>query len=128
MGVPALDRQVHAADERQGIVDADDLLVVGGIKRVMGVELELKARVVLPVGAEDERPGSAGGMHDGNAPHQDPDLKVRLGLNERAEQGAERRGFFGAHVRAQADAAVEVPADDEDRAPAGAGPLPDKAK
>ena len=42
-------------------------------------------------------------------------LQIGPLLDERAEQGAERRRVLGGDVRAQADAAVEIPSDDEDR-------------
>ena len=114
--IPALDGQVHAADEGQRIVDADDLLVVRRIERVMGVELDVQPRMVLPIGAEEEGTRRAGRMHDRDAPDEDPDLQLGPLLDEGAEQGAERRRVLGTSVRAQADAAVEIPADDQDGA------------
>ncbi|MEH3147940.1 MAG: hypothetical protein PGN34_21945 [Methylobacterium frigidaeris] len=116
-GVPALHRQVHPAREGDGVVDADELLVVGGVERVVGVELELDPRMVLPLGAEDQRQRGAGSVHGGDAPDQDPHLQAGPRLDEEAQERPERRRGVLVGVVAQADAAVEVPADDEDRAP-----------
>ena len=60
--IPALHRQVDAADECELLVDADDLLVVRCIERMERVKLDPYPRVVLPFGAEQQWQGLAGSM------------------------------------------------------------------
>lgn len=76
-GVPAPDGQVHAAHEGNGVVDADDFLMMGAIKRMLAVEPDLCARMVLPRGAEQKRQRRAGRVQVRHAPNQDADFQQR---------------------------------------------------
>ncbi len=55
--IPSHHGEVDAPAERQRPVDADDLLVVRRIERVMSVKAKTDARVVLPAAAEQETGG-----------------------------------------------------------------------
>ena len=110
--VPAPDREIEAARERQRVVDDDDLLVVGPAERVRVVELEGQARVGVP--------GEAVGG-EGLALEREQHREVP-GEREHAQRGPagehvvqerqqRERRIRGAGV--QLDAAVDVPAEDE---------------
>jgi hypothetical protein len=47
--IAALDGEIDAADERERIVDTDDLLMVRGDERVLSVEAEVDPGMRLPV-------------------------------------------------------------------------------
>ena len=105
--VPAMDGEVHPADERDAVVDDDDLLVMGRVDRMARVELHAQARMVLPVRPDEERPWGARRVHDRGAPHQDADPQLRPRLDERTQPGPELRRSIGLGIGAEADAPVK---------------------
>jgi hypothetical protein len=109
--IPPIDRKIDPACERQGIIDANDLLVMRCVDRVPGIKLHLHARMILPGRPEQERRHRSGGVSDGEAPHENADLKFRVCLNERAQQFADRRRLRSVDIGPQPNAPVEIPAD-----------------
>ncbi len=78
-----------------------------------GIKLDADALVLVPFSAEQQLLWLAWRMHHGCAPDQRAHFQLRISLDEFPEHFADGRG-----VRlcgAQADAAVEVPSQDEDR-------------
>ena len=70
--------------------------------------------MVLPVCAEDQRAWRAWRMDDSDAPDENPDFQIRPFLDKRSEERAERRRILGTGIRAKADAAIEIPPNNED--------------
>jgi len=89
--IPSFDGEIDPADERQAVVNANDLLVMGRIDRMLLIEAEVNARVLLPLGASDERQSLARRVQGGDAPYQDANLELGMDLDERAQQIAQRR-------------------------------------
>jgi hypothetical protein len=116
--VPAALGQVHAADERQRAVDADDLLMVGRAQRMVVVELEMDARMVAPFGAERKR-NRVAAIEDRVAPDEDVNLQIRARVDQAAEEPPERDdrvavGPVGGQIGAERGAPVEIPAKNDD--------------
>jgi len=115
--VPTPDREVDAADERNRVVDHHDLLVVRGPDRMMVVEVKSESAVGAPA-ARVERKGLPGERVDHReVPVQHIDAQRAPAPGERVEEMAERaRHPVGGLTLHERRAAVDVPADDEDRA------------
>ena len=116
-GVPAPDRQIEPAGERDRPVNDDDLLVLGRTKRKAGVETEAKpvrrARRELGRGI----PFPLGSIERRKIPAQDVDPQFGPRFQQRLEKRAEffRKAVLGVPGRAdEAGLAVDVPADDID--------------
>jgi len=109
--VPALDRQIDAADEGERVVDRDGLLVVGGADRMLAVEAEMEARMLLPEALRQLIERGARPEQERDVPDQQVDVKLRGALRQLRQEPAQlgrRVGRIEAHPR------VEVPADDHD--------------
>jgi hypothetical protein len=123
--VPAALAQVHPAEHRDRAVDDHRLLVLAGADRVTGVELE--AQVLVAADAEGERLERLAleGEHRRGAPGQDAHLELGPRLAELRQELDQRErflGLLGLFATQELDAAVELPAQHQDRAlglPAG---------
>ena len=114
--IPAGMREIEAADERDGIVDDDDLLVVRRADRMLAVEPELEPAVRLPVELEHGQPLALERIHHREIPRQRVRAQTAARCRHCVQEVAER--LRKAVVRAFGDEpqpAVDVPADDEDR-------------
>ena len=107
--VPAPRGDVHAAEEGDGVVDADDLLVMAGAHRMFQVKVQRDARMVAPGHLAEELQGLAG-IDRSHRPDEDAHLQLRIGLDRRSQQAAQR--FV--RLRPQAAVRIEIPADDPD--------------
>ena len=114
--VPARACQVEAADEREPVVDHDQLLVMGRAARMRAVEPEHDAAIALPAGAihgGQSRSSARRSSRNPTRAHRCAGCAAgrptRAGT-PRACRGACRRG----HGR-EPHPAVDVPADDEHR-------------
>src|SRR5690606_42143867 len=81
--VPALDREVDAAGERERIVDTDQLLMVGGAERMAPIEAKVNARMRLPGAVEQLLDRAARAVHDRDVPDQKIDVEIRGALDQR---------------------------------------------
>ena len=86
-----VDGEVDAAAETQAVVDAYDLLVMRGIDRMLPIEAEVDAWVILPFRAGEQRQRLARRVQGGDAPYQDADLEGGMSLHEPAQQVLQRR-------------------------------------
>ena len=68
--------------------------------------------MILPCLPQDERQRCSGRVNDREAPYQDVNVQVRLGVYERPEELTEREAVFTA--RTQLDPCIEIPAQDQD--------------
>jgi hypothetical protein len=82
---------------------------------VLGIELHVNARVILPGSSEQERRYRAGRVSNREAPNENPNLEFGSRLDKRAQQLADWRRLSSVNIRTQANAPVEIPADDQDR-------------
>src|SRR5690606_19665859 len=114
--VPAAGAQVDPAAEGDPVVDHDQLLVVRAAERVLAVEPELDA----PVRAEPEAHGGQERALERVEQREVPLEQVRAQAapapHELVEELGERAFVAAALAAAQAHAAVQVPAEDQDRA------------
>ena len=84
-GVPAADGEIHAADESDGVVHADDFLMVSAIERMLAVKPHLDTRMFFPFRAQQERQRGAGRVQHRHAPYQHADLQLRIFLHQCAQ-------------------------------------------
>ncbi|KGD59276.1 hypothetical protein DP49_6626 [Burkholderia pseudomallei] len=114
--VPARARQIEAADERDAIVDHDELLVMRRAARVRAVEPEHDAVPRAPSGAVHGRPFALERVDHREIPCQHIDPQPSACVRERVQERRERlRPAVVRAVRHEPQPAVDVPADDEDR-------------
>jgi hypothetical protein len=111
--VPALDREIDAADEGERIVDGDDLLVMGGADRMRAVETKVDARMLLPEVRDQLIEGAARPEQERDIPDQQVDVKLRGALHKLRQEPAQLARGVG---RIEAHPRIEVPPDDHDRA------------
>jgi hypothetical protein len=116
--VPAAQREIHAAAERDLVVDHDGLLVVRGAERQMTVEQDVDAARLPPAEHPLREELALRGVEHGVIPQQDADAELPAPAQQPTQQLAEldRRAI---RSRARADqlrAAVDFPAEDVDRA------------
>jgi hypothetical protein len=109
--VPALDRQIGAPDEGERVVDRDDLLVVGAADRMLAVEAELDARMLLPIGRQQLIERGARPEQERDVPDQQVDVKVLRALRELRQEPPQLGRRVG---RIEKHPLIEVPADDHD--------------
>ncbi len=113
--IPAFARQVEPADEREPVVDHDELLVMRRAARMRVVEPEADAAVRTPRGAIDGGPVALQRVDHREVPREHVDAQVVPRGRERAQECGERVGQAVAGVGGrQMHLAVDVPADDED--------------
>ena len=114
--VPAPRAEVDPANERQRVVDDDDLLVMAGpdrVDRVQAVAQPAVGHQAEPVVGEQL---PVAGKDDGEVPGEDVDVQPRPVGDQMVEKLAEligRRHIVP--VRLQPNPAVHVPTDDDDR-------------
>ncbi len=116
--VPAADRDVEAAAEGKPVVDGDDLLMVGGTERDAVVQAEVDVLRRVPAEGHDGEQFALHRIDDRVVPEQELYREVRLFLREGLEKLAEGLGqaVIGTAIGAdKPGAAVNVPADDEER-------------
>jgi hypothetical protein len=99
------------------LIDAHDLLVVGGIDRVCCIELDMNTRMPLPVCSEQQRCCCAWSVDDCHAPNQNSDFKLRPRLDQRSKERPQRRRGLHIDIGTKPDSPIEVPADNQDRSP-----------
>ncbi len=114
--VPAGARQVEPADEREPVVDHDELLVMRRAARMRIVEPEPDAAMRAPAGPIHGRPVALQRVDHREVPREHVDAQIVAGGRERVQEGRERVGqrVVGAAGR-EPHPAVHVPADDEHR-------------
>ena len=109
---------VEPADERNRIVDDDDLLVMRRINRVSRIEPERKTAVRAPIELVYRQPFALEGIKHREIPAQSVDAQRLLAPHQRVEKIAELLGqSVTGTVRDENSTAVDVPGDDEDRMP-----------
>ncbi len=120
-GVEAAYGQVESADERQRIIDDDDLLVMRGRHRMIAVEGEAQAFVRVPALPGGRQQGFALKREDEREiPAQQVDAQVRLALESGLEKRREPLFVITPVASAKSHAAVYVPAE-RDHAVFGGG-------
>ena len=112
--VPARPGHVDAAAESEGIVDDDDLLVVAGAARMGAVELEVDLLARRPAQQAQHGGAAAEQVDRAQVPFEDVDLQARPVLGQPVEELAELDRGAVVGIGVEADAGVEVPADQQD--------------
>src|SRR5262249_32290101 len=115
--VPAPQREVDAAAIRDAVVDHDELLVVRGAHRQMGVEPDLGATALTPSEDETREQLAPGRLEQRVVPEHDRHFELVLAAQQELEQPAElaRRAVAAVALAHEARATVELPSQDEDR-------------
>jgi len=115
--VPAACREIEAADERDRVIDHDDLLVMRRTERMAAVEAEVEARMAAPRAREERERLALERVDHRKIPGEDVDVQLRTTIEQAEQELAERVGQRAPPaVAAEADAAADVPAEDEQRA------------
>ncbi|MDR8969652.1 hypothetical protein FEP58_06048 [Burkholderia multivorans] len=114
--VPARTRQIEAADEREPVVDHDELLMMRRAARMRIVEPEHDPAMRAPARAIDGRPVALERVDHREVPREHVDPQVVPARRERVQERRERIGeaVVGA-ARHEPHPAVDVPAEDEHR-------------
>jgi hypothetical protein len=114
--VPARTGQVDAAREREPVVDHDELLMMRRAERVLAIELECHVPVRAPAELVNRQPFAFECIQHREIPCEHVDAQVAPPLHQRAQKIGEPGGQAVACAGGcQLQAAIDVPADDEDR-------------
>ena len=116
--IPTHPGQVVTADEGDGIVDNDDLLMMGCTDRVLIVETERQPPMRTPVKFEDRQPFALHRVEHGEIPREHVAAQFPPRRNDGVQEIAKRFGqpVAGA-ARGEPHPAVDIPAQDEERVP-----------
>jgi hypothetical protein len=113
--VPAVRRHVDPADEGQGIVDHDELLVMRPSRRMVRIPAVAKAVGGQPVPDVHGQHRVRGRDRKRHVPVKDLDREGGVALERRQQRVLDRLAALALReARAQADAGIEVPAEDPD--------------
>jgi hypothetical protein len=113
--VPAPGGEIESADERQPVVDEDDLLVVRARQRVRVVVAQVHAPMRVPREPVERRKLAVGAEHHRVVPVEHAHVQPPPAPGEIVQEVAERDAL-AAGPDLQRRAAVEVPGEDHDRA------------
>ena len=91
--VPAAVREIETADERDRIVDDDDLLMVRRAERMLVVEAEVQAPVRAPVELVERQPFAVHREHHREIPRQHVHLQIAAALDDFVQEIAELLGI-----------------------------------
>ena len=117
--VEAAAREIVAADESHGVVDDDDFLMVRAADRMLVVEAKRQPTMRAAVELVDRQPLALHRVEHREVPRQHVTAQCRGSRDEGIEEIAQLLGQPVARaVGYEAHAAVDVPAEDENR-PAG---------
>ena len=123
-GVPAPAGEVEAPRKRHGVVDHHDLLVVGADRRMGVVVAQVDAAMDPPARAVDWGKFAIDPEHHREIPVEYVDAQAAAPAREEIQKVAEHGRHPGKRlVPVQAGPAVEVPAEDDDRALGALGGL-----
>ena len=113
-GVPATGRQIEAAEERDGIVDHHDLLMMAGAERVVGVEMEPDTTVRPPPELDDGQQLAFEREQEREAPIEKVNAERAPARDHGVEKAPQILGQAVRHaVGAQPRAGLDVPSDHE---------------
>ena len=113
--VPTCAGDIDAAAEGDRVIDHDDLLMMGGARRMVSVRLKMHPAVEDPFQDEKRRRAAHQGAHQAEAPRQDIDLQTGSPPDDPIDQPAEPvRAGLRRPGRLQLRARVEIPADEID--------------
>ncbi len=117
-GIPATDRNVEAAAEGETVVDDDDFLVMGSAEWNFIIEAEIDVARRVPAERHGGQQLALHRVDDRIVPEEELYLEVRVLPRESGNEFAECFGKVIIHLAGGTDkarAAVDVPADDQDR-------------
>src|SRR3546814_20718655 len=97
-GVPSVGGHVDPPAECQGIVDDDDLLMMGGADWMCAVELERDIHVTRPAHRDQGSPATAEQLERAHIPHADMNLQLRPLTGKPKHTGAQLVLTPHAHV------------------------------
>lgn len=115
--VPAPDRQIQPADERQQAIDTDDLLVLGRTERQRGVQMKPHAAVRAGGEFRSRIPFPFRGVKRDKVPDENVDAQAGTSLDQRAQEWTKllRQAVIRASGSSdQPGFTVNVPPDDID--------------
>jgi len=118
--VPPVDRQIDPADKGDAVVNQHDLLMMSAVDGIVVVEPQGNTRMILPWRAKQQRNRRSRGMDGRETPDEDSDLELGLLLDQRAQQVPEGERVFFLPLAPQTNARIEIPSEDDDRAPRSA--------
>ena len=117
-GIPARPREVIPADECHSVVDDDKLLMVTCARRMAVVEAKRQSPMCAPIELEDRQPFALHRIEHREVPRQNVAANPAAPRDDGIEEIAERfrKRIAGASWH-QLHPTIDIPADDEKRAP-----------